>query len=363
MTSTAIIDGVLYAINNGADVINLSLGLQLDPSVALFPESFQESLIRYHFLAEEAFWGRIFGIAEDRGATIVLAAGNQNILTGVDPLQRSPLGIKVNAVDVVGNKAPFSNHGYNSTISAPGVGIMSTVPGANWKVMDGTSMAAPLVAGAVGLIKSIERDISTPDIIDLLRKTGRPANAGSSVIGPILQLKDLLCTLENDCTPGRSEQDVCENTRREIDRLQQRINDLLRQCPELDVPQDTLEMPDKIEDLSFLDGRWKSTTPLTNDNDEQVTLYFTFHDQKNSSLDLYEPNDDRFTANLTLDYTERELIIDQLEAATSLQTRKFYARYKFTCTRASSGFAICVARNKDNRQPLFNFNLVKMSAL
>ena len=59
------------------------------------------------------------------------------------------------------------------TLAAPGSGIVSAVPGGRYEQWDGTSMAAPHVAGAIALVKSIKPDLSVKDIVKLLRAKGK----------------------------------------------------------------------------------------------------------------------------------------------------------------------------------------------
>ena len=118
-------------------------------------------------------------ISNKHNATIVIAAGNDNILAGVNPLNRPRNFIVVSAVDKNNSelaKANFSNYGLYSTVSAPGVDIFSTYGKKGYMAMDGTSMAAPIVTGAVALMKSIKEDLTPEQIICVLQGTGEPIN-------------------------------------------------------------------------------------------------------------------------------------------------------------------------------------------
>ena len=157
MTTTSVLDGILYALYQGADVINVSLGGQFK-GLSQAPISKQKDLINNHFKEEERLWLEIMRIAAKHNSTIVVAAGNDNILAGIDALQRPDQFITVSAIDKGNsslNKANFSNYGTYSKLSAPGVGIYSTVGTNSYQMMNGTSMAAPIVAGTVALMKSI----------------------------------------------------------------------------------------------------------------------------------------------------------------------------------------------------------------
>jgi subtilisin family serine protease len=211
MTTTSVLDGILYALYQGADVVNVSLGSKFT-ELPQFPESTQQDLIRNHFREEERLWREIMRIAANHNSTIVVAAGNDNVLAGIDALQRPELFITVSAVDKNNRnfgKAGFSNYGPFATISAPGVGIYSSIGKNGYQIMDGTSMAAPIVAGAVALMKSLNDTITTKQIICILQATGIETQGN---IGKLIQLDKALEKAKSgeivDCTPVPSTGDV-----------------------------------------------------------------------------------------------------------------------------------------------------------
>lgn len=211
MTTTSVLDGILYSLYQGADVINISLGGQFS-GLSEYPENVQKDLIKNHFKEEERLWRRVMRIAANHNSTLVIAAGNDNVLAGIDAIQRPELFITVSAVDKSNpefSKAQFSNYGSLSTISAPGVSIYSTVGEKDYATMDGTSMGAPIVAGAVALMKSINDALTSKQIICILQSTGLKTNGN---IGNLIQIDKALHMVKSgeevDCTPSPSSGDV-----------------------------------------------------------------------------------------------------------------------------------------------------------
>lgn len=174
-TVTDVIDGVLYAMKNGARVINMSLARVITPAAVEGPLDTTAS----PYSDEELFWNELFATLDERGITLVMAAGNQGIPVGLDPMQRHPHTIKVAAVDSLGRLAAFSNYG-PSTIPAPGVQVWSCVAGGGWARADGTSMAAPLVAGIVALVRDAHPGLDNARLANALHGThDRNAHRGA----------------------------------------------------------------------------------------------------------------------------------------------------------------------------------------
>lgn len=230
MTITSVLDGVLYAIYQGADVINISLGGTFS-GLDQYPEEMQRDLIRNHFKEEERVWNEVSRLAESHNVIIVAAAGNDNVLAGIEALQRPKNIIIVSAVDKQNrqhDKARFSNYGEYSTVSAPGVDIYSAY-GRGYRSLDGTSMASPIVAGSVALMKSLNKNITAEQAICVLQSTGKDVDGD---IGPMIQLDKALLKVKNnqldDCT--REDNPVPSHGDVEITLSWNNINDLDLMC-------------------------------------------------------------------------------------------------------------------------------------
>ncbi|MGY1620651.1 S8 family serine peptidase [Geodermatophilus sp. SYSU D00965] len=134
--------GIVWAADNGADVINMSLGGPGSSSV-------EASAIAY---------------ARSKGVTVIAAAGNEN-----SSAMHSPAGLPgvvgVAAVDDTKARASFSNYGPSVDVAAPGVGILSTYLDGDLVFMSGTSMASPHVAGVAALVDATAPGL-TPDQVE-----------------------------------------------------------------------------------------------------------------------------------------------------------------------------------------------------
>lgn len=189
----AMLQGILYAINHEARVINISAGLAFTEEINSLSVEEQIALARTELLSQQAVWQYVYDMAQRNYVTLVWAAGNEDIFTAIDASKRGESTIKVSSVDSEMRKAEFSNFGnfpedriYESTVSAPGVQVPGLVAGsAGYMLVDGTSFSAPIVAGTVALMKSVDLTLTTPEIISILQETGRPVR-GNTTIGPII---------------------------------------------------------------------------------------------------------------------------------------------------------------------------------
>jgi subtilisin family serine protease len=109
------------------------------------------------------------------GAVFVAAAGNHgsdNDATPVSPANLSAANIvSVASIDITGTFSTFSNYGPTTVdVGAPGGRIVSTWPGDKYAYSDGTSMAAPHVAGVAALAASVNPGLSATQIVDVVNQ-------------------------------------------------------------------------------------------------------------------------------------------------------------------------------------------------
>ncbi|MFN6537120.1 MAG: S8 family peptidase [Nostoc sp. EkiNYC01] len=159
---SSIAKGIRYAVDNGADVINLSLG-------GAYSNRTLESAINY---------------ASSKGVVVVMAAGNDGDSSPDYPARyASKSGIAVGAVDRNNNMADFSNRSGTSQISyvtAPGVNVYSSVPNNQYDTYSGTSMAAPHVAGVVALMLSANPNLTDAQVRQIVTETAGNSTQNTS---------------------------------------------------------------------------------------------------------------------------------------------------------------------------------------
>ena len=139
-----VVEGLRYAIQSGADIINMSLGGSCQ---ATEPGESCGSLIDYYI--QEAL---------DQGIFVVVAAGNGDDQgKPVDTRLCCPAHLEscmvVAACDVNGDLGYFSNFGDSVDATAPGVEVTSYFPGGTLQSLDGTSMAAPHISALAAMLK------------------------------------------------------------------------------------------------------------------------------------------------------------------------------------------------------------------
>ncbi len=193
---SALVQAVAYARDNGADVVNLSLG-----GHGPFFEP----------LGDE--------IAASSGILVTAAAGNTGSNTDSNPFFPAgfdlPNIISVASTDDADQLSPFSSYGVGTVdLAAPGEVVLSTSIGA-WATMSGTSFASPYVAGAAALVLSLRPDAQPPEVVNLLLSqvdtlpslagkvsTGGRLNAGSTVYQATAPVINLALTVDSPTFPS-----------------------------------------------------------------------------------------------------------------------------------------------------------------
>lgn len=186
-----IIKGMLYAAQNGAKVISISIGANFSDQMKFLPVDQQKQIARTHGVQQAAMYDQVYKKLNDMGVVVVIAAGNETVLAECDPMKRSKYPIVVSAVDENGDIAIFnysnlngSNWGDRCDISAPGLAIYNSVPG-GYDYKQGTSMACPQVAGGAALVLSQHPNLDPQKVKQLLVTTAVPCDPH---VGPLMDL-------------------------------------------------------------------------------------------------------------------------------------------------------------------------------
>jgi subtilisin family serine protease len=159
--------GIRYAVDNGADIINLSLGAPFGSTVLL-------SALRYALLHD---------------VLVVAASGNDGAASPSFPAAYSAVlsnVISVGAHTAQDRLAAFSNREGNGVqVDAPGVSIYSTIPGNRYANWSGTSMAAPYVSGVAALAWAANPSLGASQLRDLITEGAVRGVAGSDSKGGV----------------------------------------------------------------------------------------------------------------------------------------------------------------------------------
>ncbi len=168
---SALVSGIMYSVHKGADVVNISIGPSLQ-GLNQLPIELQNQIALTQFKNVEKLWQRVCQIAASKNTILVFSAGNDDILSSIPPENRTNVAITVGAVDKKLYPTDFTNYGPCTDISAPGKEIYSSFPIKDFRSCDGTSMAAPIVSGAVALMKSLKKDLTVGQARNILYNTG-----------------------------------------------------------------------------------------------------------------------------------------------------------------------------------------------
>ncbi|MEM4265291.1 MAG: S8 family serine peptidase, partial [Thermoplasmata archaeon] len=154
-TDATVAEGIVYAVNNGADIITMSLGV--DSSTLVLSNAIR--------------------LARDNGVVCIAAAGNDGSY-GISYPAAYPSVIAVGASDQLDHRASFSNYGPGLDVMAPGTRIWSCKVGDTYQELSGTSTATPFVAGVAALMLSVNPALTPIEIGNVLNQTA--TDIGSS---------------------------------------------------------------------------------------------------------------------------------------------------------------------------------------
>ena len=151
-SSSALVDAIVAAVDNGAKIIQLSVNVA--PSLDI------EEAIQY---------------ATENNVVVVCASGNQYASTVVFPAS-NPNVIAVGATDRDNYRADFYNYGDDLDVVAPGVDLYSTNLNNGYKIDGGTSFAAPIVSGVCALLLSINPNLTRQQVRYIIESTCQKVN-------------------------------------------------------------------------------------------------------------------------------------------------------------------------------------------
>ncbi len=178
-TDADVAAGIRWAVENGAHVIVMSLGVEM-LSLPL------QSAVNY---------------ASERGVTMVAAAGNSGTSVLSYPAA-FPNVIAVGATDDADLRASFSNYGSDLDIMAPGVQVYSTQGGGSYQYLSGTSAAAPHVASVAALMISVNPALTPEDVARILNQTARDISRSGWDTGTGWGVVDAFAAVEEVSDPA-----------------------------------------------------------------------------------------------------------------------------------------------------------------
>jgi subtilisin family serine protease len=141
-------DGIVWAANNGADVINMSWG---GPGSGTYGQN-------------------VINDAWNLGSILVAAAGNDGVSTQFYPAAYNNV-VSVASTAQNDQKSGFSQYGTWIDISAPGSNILSTNESTGYANSSGTSMASPVVAGVSALLRSYFPELTAKQVKEILMES------------------------------------------------------------------------------------------------------------------------------------------------------------------------------------------------
>ncbi|WP_409614803.1 S8 family peptidase [Microcella sp.] len=151
-----IADAVRWSVDQGADIISLSL----TRNTVEWPES----------------WDDAFGYAEANDVVVIAAAGNRGSGTEQVGAPATMPGVLVvggvNRQGIASDRA--SSQGITIGVMAPSEQLVGAVPGGGYVIWQGTSGATPIVAGIAALVRAAYPDLDAPNVIQRILATARP---------------------------------------------------------------------------------------------------------------------------------------------------------------------------------------------
>lgn len=161
-TEERVSQGVIYAVNNGARIINISLGCPNQDK------------------CEMPALGDAFRYAHNRGALVVVPSGNENGMN--DWQDYADYVVEVAAADTSGELAWYSNTGPGVTFVAPGTHVYSTMIN-GYDVKTGTSQAAAMVSGCASVLLSTNGFLMNDGIEEILGRSANDIGIGRDAVG------------------------------------------------------------------------------------------------------------------------------------------------------------------------------------
>ena len=170
-------NAILYAVNNGAKVINMSFGKGYSPEKEMVDKA-----VRY---AEKNDVLMVHGAGNSKANNDTKSSfPNDNYKKGFGFLFfKKKKASNWLAVGAIGNDkgehvvASFSNYGkIEVDIFAPGLFMLSTIPDDNYRILQGTSMSAPVVSGIAGVLRGYFPDLSAKEIKSAIMNSALTSN-------------------------------------------------------------------------------------------------------------------------------------------------------------------------------------------
>lgn len=202
------------------------------------------------------------------------------------------------------------------------------MPYNSYNMGPGTSFSAPIVTGAVALMKSLSPSLSTQEIIRILKETGKPI-AGDNTIGKLIQIKDAL----------------------------------------LKVKSEMANFDDIMHDHNKLLGLWQSTTLLDKyrgleKTSEVIRVYFDVQSTTQAKCIYYEVSGKKdYTAPVSIEWNNDHILFRMQQNPKCPQTGEIYTLANFKCTPDNERLMVCNQTNLDPnvRQIVNPYHLRKVS--